>query len=235
MESWARKQAAVGVPGADGGADPGLAPLLVAVISPREVVRRGVVAMLGDAGRTIRVSTVASDARSGDVGLVDVVLYDLERLTGAPHTELSRLLAGSAVVVAFEVVDRPDLAQRALSLGVTDSVPPDVGTRTLIDVLRRAARGEGTSASAYRADRHAEAVRRYGITEREAGVLALIAAGMSNEQIAAHLFLSINSVKTYIRQAYRRIGVGSRTEAVLWAVRHGLAEPDPREAERRAR
>jgi DNA-binding NarL/FixJ family response regulator len=220
----------VSVPAGDGGEPSPHPPLLVAVISPREVVRRGVAAMLADAGRAVRV--VSSHADADDVGLVDVVLYDLERLATAPAAELPKLLAAPAAVVAFEVVDRPDLTQQALALGVTDSVPPGVTAVQLLDVLRRAARGEGTSAAAYRADRHADALRRYGLTEREASVLALIAAGMSNEEIAGHLYLSINSVKTYIRQAYRRIDVGSRSEAVLWAVRHGLAEPDPREAQR---
>jgi DNA-binding NarL/FixJ family response regulator len=51
---------------------------------------------------------------------------------------------------------------------------------------------------------------------------------MSNHEIAEHLYLSVNSVKTYIRTAYRRIGVRSRSEAVLWVLRHNLAEADPR-------
>ena len=59
-------------------------------------------------------------------------------------------------------------------------------------------------------------------------MLELIAAGLSNEQIAAELFVSINTVKTYVRTAYRRIGADSRSQAVIWAMRHGLgpqAEP----------
>ena len=53
-------------------------------------------------------------------------------------------------------------------------------------------------------------------------VLELIAAGLSNHQIAATLYVSINTVKTYVRTAYRRIGVKSRSQAVIWAVRQGL-------------
>ena len=60
---------------------------------------------------------------------------------------------------------------------------------------------------------------------------ALVAAGLSNKEIAEQLYLSINSIKTYIRSAYRRIGAASRSEAVLWALRHGLAEPDPRKSD----
>ena len=60
---------------------------------------------------------------------------------------------------------------------------------------------------------------------REAEILALITQGLSNAEVADRTHLSINSVKTYIRSAYRRIGVRSRTEAVLWGVEHGF-RPD---------
>jgi NarL family two-component system response regulator LiaR len=64
--------------------------------------------------------------------------------------------------------------------------------------------------------------RELGLTARESEVLALIAQGLSNYEIADRAFISINSVKSYIRSAYRRIGVGSRTQAVLWAIEHGF-------------
>ena len=57
---------------------------------------------------------------------------------------------------------------------------------------------------------------------RELEILALIAQGLRNHDIAARLFLSINSVKSYIRLGYRKIKATSRSEAVLWAVRHDL-------------
>ena len=58
-------------------------------------------------------------------------------------------------------------------------------------------------------------------------MLALITQGLSNNDIAAQTHLSINSVKSYIRTGYRKIGVTSRSQAVLWGVRHGF-EPDHR-------
>ncbi|MFC4785242.1 response regulator transcription factor [Nocardioides sp. MAHUQ-72] len=60
------------------------------------------------------------------------------------------------------------------------------------------------------------------LTRREAQVLALIALGRSNQEIAAELYVSVNSVKTYIRTGYRKIGVSRRVEAVRWAMQHGL-------------
>ena len=62
------------------------------------------------------------------------------------------------------------------------------------------------------------------LSPREVDVLRLITNGMSNPEIGATLYLGINTVKTYIRTGYRKIGVTTRTQAVLWGVRHGLLE-----------
>ena len=64
-----------------------------------------------------------------------------------------------------------------------------------------------------------------GLTDRESEILALITQGKSNAEVAALTFLSPNTVKSYIRSVYRKINVDSRTQAVLWGVRHGFT-PD---------
>ena len=61
-----------------------------------------------------------------------------------------------------------------------------------------------------------------GLTAREAEVLSLIAGGLSNNDVAARMGLSINSVKSYVRSSYRKIDVDSRSRAVLWGVEHGM-------------
>jgi len=66
-----------------------------------------------------------------------------------------------------------------------------------------------------------------GLSRRESGVLALIVQGRSNQEIASELFLSVNSVKTYIRSAYRKIGANHRAQAVVWALQHGFVPPPP--------
>lgn len=58
------------------------------------------------------------------------------------------------------------------------------------------------------------------LSDREREVLALIAQGRSNDEIGRELFVSINTVKTYVRSAYRKIGVQRRSQAVLWALEH---------------
>ena len=64
--------------------------------------------------------------------------------------------------------------------------------------------------------------REEGLTAREAEVLALITQGLSNADIATRTSLSINSIKSYIRSCYRKIGVSSRARAVLWGATHGF-------------
>ena len=62
------------------------------------------------------------------------------------------------------------------------------------------------------------------LTPRELDVIRLITQGMSNREIADSLFLSVNSVKSYVQVAYRKIDATSRSQAVLWGARHGLLD-----------
>jgi DNA-binding CsgD family transcriptional regulator len=62
--------------------------------------------------------------------------------------------------------------------------------------------------------------RNLSLSARERQMLVLISAGLSNEEIAARCYLSINSVKTFIRAAYRKIGVERRVEAAMWVAEH---------------
>lgn len=57
------------------------------------------------------------------------------------------------------------------------------------------------------------------LSNRERQVLRLIAFGHSNQEIATKLYIGLNTVKTYIRTAYRKIGIESRAQAVAWAYR----------------
>ncbi len=104
----------------------------------------------------------------------------------------------------------------------------------MIDGLEAVARGEvvrpsrhepidpthaaGSMASVWPGDGH-------GLSVREAEVVALITQGLSNDEIAKMTYLSINSVKTYIRGAYRKLGITRRSQAVIWGMKHGF-EPD---------
>lgn len=96
----------------------------------------------------------------------------------------------------------------------------DVTGARLLPILERAAAGRSTP------DQHVGTPRealhqRYGLTERELDILILIGTGLTNQQVADLEYLSINTVKSYIRTAYSKIGATSRSHAVLWVVTHG--------------
>jgi len=111
--------------------------------------------------------------------------------------------------------------------GVSGYLSKSLTASELTAALQQIARGE-TVISPDPAGSRAAVVggdwpgREEGLTAREAEVLALITQGMSNVDIATRTSLSINSIKSYIRSCYRKIGVSSRSQAVLWGATHGF-------------
>ncbi len=142
----------------------------------------------------------------------DVTIYDL---SGLVHDEQElRMLVGSSAVVALRPVGRDDLAERAAELGVAAVVPLEASRSELLELIGRLVAEPGTQPEGGR--------RTHGLSRREEEIVRLIAAGRTNGEIADQLYLSVNSVKTYIRTAYRKMGVSRRSHAVVWAVEHGL-------------
>ena len=64
--------------------------------------------------------------------------------------------------------------------------------------------------------------RAFGLSAREAEVVALITQGLSNEEIAERTYISHNTVKAQIKSSYRKFGLESRTRVVLWGIDHGF-------------
>lgn len=65
----------------------------------------------------------------------------------------------------------------------------------------------------------------FGLSARESEVIVMIIDGLGNEAIGLAIYLSINSVKTHIRTAYRKMDVASRSQAVVWGIDHGMRRP----------
>lgn len=198
----------------------------VGVIAHHAVMTRGLVSLLSDAGTGV----TAHECSWAEAAEVDAVLYDVIGLhdpDGGDAAELSRLVNETDTVVV--AVDRPlraDLAAEALQLGAAAYVTMDADAEEVIGVIRDAIAGTyGTEEASTRVagasveERLGEDV---GLTPAEVATLRLIASGLSNQEIADELFLSLNTVKSRIRAAYRRLGLTSRTQAVAWAIRHGL-------------
>ena len=200
-------------------------PVRVALVDDHVIVVRGLAAMLADHADRVRV--VELDSLRDPPDDVDVVLKDAFGMVD----DLREFVASAkAPVVVFAFATDRDAIQEALDVGVAGYVYKGVSEDTLVSALERVHRGERV-VELEAVDRPDSAAadwpgRRHGLTEREAEILTLICRGMSNQQVAQRLYLSINSVKTYIRTAYRKIGAESRSQAVIWGLRHGFV-PTP--------
>lgn len=160
-----------------------------------------------------------------DGGQPDVVLFDVIKLLDADGSDLDHLLKHTvSTVIAIDRTLRPDLGTRAKERGVEWAITLGITSDELVDVIKDAVTGnledEGNVAQEWDASEFLGASA--GISPRESDVLQLVVMGHSNQEIADALFLSINSVKTYIRSAYRKIDATSRAQAIVWAIQNGF-------------
>ncbi|MDN4160407.1 helix-turn-helix transcriptional regulator [Nocardioides abyssi] len=196
-------------------------PLTVGVISPYELVLTGLTTMLRRHPARIAVSDVSG--REGHPAGLDVVIFDAACLDPARSTlggDLDHLVRGQARVVALVRPHEPTLTTSALERGVAGVVPIEASADEVVDVLARVSRGV-PGRRPRQVDARTVLLPR-GLTRRELEVLGLVAAGLSNVEIAERLFVSVNTVKTYVRAGYRKIGVDRRAQAVVWCARHGV-------------
>ncbi|HEY0952979.1 response regulator transcription factor [Nocardioides sp.] len=204
-------------------------PIRVAVVNDYEIVVAGVAAML--APHHDRVVVVELDSGLSVVSDVDVILYDTFGQVQGDAVDLEDLVRGNTVPVAiFSWNLQPDLVQRAIDHGAAGYVSKGLSAGEIVDAIEAIHRGETVAppASVEAADEDPSGEwpgRELGLTAREAEVVALITQGLSNQEIADQTYLSINSVKTYIRTAYRKIEVSRRSQAVAWGMTHGFS-PD---------
>ena len=208
-------------------------PLKVAIANDYEVVVRGLHAML--APFRSRIEVVELDVNLPVSQVVDLTLYDTFSQTqvDAPEidTMLARPAAGSVVVFTWNM--HPQLVEVALAKGCRGYLDKSLAAPILVRAIERVALGDivisPTSVPTSLQD-DATALsdggdwpgRGHGLSAREAEVIALITQGLTNVDIASRTYLSINSVKTYIRTAYRKIDVTRRSQAVRWGLEHEM-------------
>lgn len=205
-------------------------PIRLAVVNDYELVVVGVAAMLAPLRDDVEV--VELDAGLPATCDVDIVLFDTFGQVRGERVDLETLVRGgpAKVVVYSWHLDRA-LVDRTLRRGAAGYLSKALCAEEIVAALRKVQSGEIVRPDDGARDgptspQGAWPGQDHGLTPREAEVLAHITQGLSNQEIASCTYLSINSVKTYIRTAYRKIGVTSRSQAVGWAIRHGF-EPDP--------
>jgi DNA-binding NarL/FixJ family response regulator len=207
-------------------------PISVAVVDDYDVVVLGVARMLEQYPDRVVVAELSTDQVVDKP--VDVVLYDAfaqpESDTADLRLFLDNPLAGRTVVYTWNF--HPSLVEQAKEMGVHGYLSKALPARDLVASLERVVAGETVVSEAPGRARSATGLdwpgRAEGLSDRESEILALITQGKSNAEVASITFLSPNTIKSYVRTIYRKIGVSSRTQAVLWGVRHGFVPGESR-------
>lgn len=204
-------------------------PITVALIDDYDVVLLGL-AHLFDRYRD-RVVVAEIDATTALDDVVDVALYDSFAQPESDHEELATIARSHKArkLVVYTWNFHPALIASALDQGVRGYLSKTLPARDLVSAIEAVHAGETVISELSRRGDLAHGLdwpgREEGITDRESEILALITQGKSNAEVAALTYLSPNTVKSYIRNIYRKIRVSSRTQAVLWGVRNGFT-PD---------
>jgi DNA-binding NarL/FixJ family response regulator len=212
----------------------------VLVADDQRVVREGLATLLG----LLPGVEVAGTAADGNQALAmaaelrpDVVLMDL-RMPHCDGVEATRRLrerdASIKVLVLTTYADDRSVID-ALRAGARGYLTKDVGATEIREALQRVTSGQAAidpAVQQHLLDAIAASpptapgadTRRYpdGLTAREAEVLALIAHGLSNAEIAHRLSVSETTVKSHINHLFAKTGVRDRAQAVSYAYRHGL-------------
>ena len=200
----------------------------VAVVNDYELVVVGVAALLEP--YRDRVEVVEVDSNLPVLRDVDVILYDTFGQVQGRGVDVDSLVdGGNAKVVIYSWNLHGELVQDSLMAGASGYLSKGLEAEELVEAIERIHGGKQVlpigGGTVNPKPESAWPGKEFGLTVREAEIIALITQGLSNQEIAERSYLSINSVKTYIRTAYRKIRVERRAQAVLWGIKHGF-EPD---------
>jgi DNA-binding NarL/FixJ family response regulator len=204
----------------------------VAIVDDHRVVRTGLEELI----RTFEDVEVVASASTGEEAVArcaearpDVALVDLA-MPGVDGIEATtRILAaspGTNVVIFTSFSDRDRILQ-ALDAGAIGYLLKDAEPEDLHRAIVAASRGESPldpKAAAQVLAARAANPPGQPLSDREREVLRLVGTGLANKQIARRLGISEKTVKGHLSRIFQALGVGDRTQAALWAERHGLLE-----------
>jgi DNA-binding NarL/FixJ family response regulator len=183
-----------------------------------------VVAEAGDGEEAVRLAW----EHSPDIALMDIAMPVLNGIDATRRIKVANPGVGVLVLSAY---DDDQYVFALLEAGAAGYLLKNVGADALVKAIRAVAAGEAVlhpsialrvvSHFARHDDQRAKGNPLDQLTERELEVLRLAARGLKNQDIARELSLSVRTVQTHLGNIFGKMGVGSRTEAVLGAIRRG--------------
>ncbi|KSW15417.1 MULTISPECIES: response regulator [Cellulomonas] len=185
----------------------------------------GDIAVLADVG-TGQDAVAAAQRLRPDVVLMDV------RMPGMNGLDATRQVTGlpdAPRVVVVTTFDTDEYLRSALAAGASGFLLKDAGPRLLVEAVRAAADGDALVSPSVTvrllgelAAGAAPSAVEHDLTDRELEIVAAIARGGTNEEIAADLFVSLSTVKTHARNISVKLGARNRVEIAAWAWRSRL-------------
>ena len=200
--------------------------LRLAIVDDYPVVVAGVASFLASEG----IDVVETGALMPVINDVDLVLFDTFGQVQGVGIDLQDFVRDSgAKVVVYSWNLEPRMIQQAMAGGASGYLSKVLTGAEVVAALERVMAGEVVVITGENETSVGGAGdwpgRSFGLSPREAEALALITQGLTNQEIADRVFLSTNTVKTYIRSAYRKIGVERRPQAIVWGMANGF-QPD---------
>ncbi|MGB7423808.1 MAG: response regulator transcription factor [Ornithinimicrobium sp.] len=202
-------------------------PIRVAIANDYPLVIAGTARALECYPAQVRVVEYAS--RTQVTSQVDVVLFDTFAEAPGAADVRTQVFSGSVLsqVLVLTWQTHPVMVRAALAAGAAGVVSKTVTAAALVEAVMRVHRGERVVPTPEPSDTELSGFGRWpgdrsGISARESEVLAMICQGFSNQVIAESMYLTTNTVKTYIRSLYRKIGVVTRPQAVIWGISNGF-------------
>ena len=199
-------------------------PIRLAVVNDYDVVVQGFARMLEPFADRVVVVDVATNNPVHE--RVDIAVVDTFAQSRGFEQVLTGLNAAKIVIYSWSL--EPAQTTAWSRLGAVGFLDKRLTAEELVEALEQIHTGEAVVNETqepeheYAGDWPGQLL---GLTPRESEVIALIAQGRSNQDIAERAFMSINTVKSYIRSAYGKMGVTSRSQAILWWLDHGF-HPD---------
>ena len=161
----------------------------------------------------------------------DVIIMDISmpKLNGIEATKQIKAFQPSATILILTAYDYEQYIFALLDAGAAGYLLKDVSSSQLVDAVRAVHRGESVLhpviarkvLERFRCGEQGGAGALSVLTQRELDVLNKAAKGLSNKDIASELFISVHTVESHLRSIFNKIGVGSRIEAVVQALKKG--------------